>query len=71
MGVGSDLAGSVRVPAHFSGIYSLKCSSGRWPKSGIDSAGPGQEGVPSVLSPMARSMEDLTYFTKNVVRMQP
>lgn len=71
VGVGSDLAGSVRVPAHFSGIYSLKCSSGRWPKTGIGSAGPGQEGVPSVLSPMARTMADLSYFTKSVVQMQP
>jgi Asp-tRNA(Asn)/Glu-tRNA(Gln) amidotransferase A subunit family amidase len=71
VGVGSDLAGSVRVPAHFSGIFSLKCSSGRWPKTGIGSAGPGQEGVPSVLSPMARTMEDLTYFTRSVVQMQP
>lgn len=67
VGVGSDLAGSVRVPAHFSGVFSLKCSSGRWPKTGIGSAGPGQEGVPSVLSPMARTVEDLTYFTRSII----
>lgn len=29
IGIGSDVAGSVRAPAHFSGIYSLRCSTGR------------------------------------------
>jgi len=32
---------------------------------------PGQEGVPSVHSPMARTLEDLEYFWKAVVGMQP
>jgi len=71
IGIGSDLAGSVRIPAHFSGIHSLKCSTGRWPKMGVDSTGPGQEGIPSVLSPMARTLDDLIYFTKAVISMRP
>ncbi|KAK1755200.1 amidase signature domain-containing protein [Echria macrotheca] len=71
IGVGSDVAGSVRVPAHFSGCYSLRCSTGRWPKAGICTSMPGQEGVPSVYSPMARTLGDLTYFTRAVVSMQP
>ncbi|KAB8304158.1 hypothetical protein EYC80_003577 [Monilinia laxa] len=48
IGIGSDVAGSVRVPAHFSGIYSLRCSTGRWPKNGMCTSMPGQEGIPSV-----------------------
>jgi len=71
IGVGSDVAGSVRVPAHFAGCYSLRCSTGRWPKAGICTSMPGQEGVPSVYSPMARTLGDLTYFTKAVVGMRP
>jgi len=71
IGVGSDVAGSVRVPAHFSGCYSLRCSTGRWPKAGICTSMPGQEGVPSVYSPMARTLDDLTYFTRAVVGMAP
>lgn len=67
IGVGSDVAGSVRAPAHFSGCYSLKCSTGRWPKAGIQTSMPGQEGVPSVYSPMARTLGDLRYFTKAVL----
>lgn len=71
VGIGSDVAGSVRVPAHFSGCYALRCSTGRWPKAGIDSSTLGQEGVPSVFSPMARTLSDLIYFTRSVIQMQP
>ena len=71
IGVGSDVAGSVRVPAHYSGCYSLRCSIGRWPKMGINTSMPGQEGIPSVFSPMARTLDDLTYFTKSLIQMKP
>lgn len=71
IGIGSDVAGSVRVPAAWSGIYSLRCSTGRWPKAGIRTSMPGQEGVPSVCSPMARTLNDLTYFTRSIIQMQP
>ncbi|KAI0384223.1 amidase [Hypomontagnella monticulosa] len=71
IGIGSDVAGSVRAPAHFSGVYSLRCSTGRWPKVGFSTSMPGQEGVPSVYSPMARTLNDLTYFTRAIVGMQP
>ena len=71
IGVGSDVAGSVRVPAHYSGCYSLRCSTGRWPKLGIHTSMPGQEGVPSVYSPMARTLDDLAYFTRAVMGMRP
>ncbi|KAM0329168.1 hypothetical protein ACHAQA_004465 [Verticillium albo-atrum] len=71
IGIGSDVAGSVRVPAHFSGCYSLRCSTGRWPKLGFKTSMAGQEGVPSVFSPMARTLNDLTYFTRSIVEMKP
>ncbi|KAM3480286.1 hypothetical protein MY8738_005038 [Beauveria namnaoensis] len=71
IGVGSDVAGSVRCPAHFSGIYSLKCSTGRWMKLGTRTSMPGQDGIPAVHSPMARTLNDLTYFTRSVIQMKP
>lgn len=40
-------------------------------KSGVRTSMPGQEGVPSVLSPMARTLDDLTYFTRAFVSMEP
>ncbi|RHZ66263.1 hypothetical protein CDV55_102043 [Aspergillus turcosus] len=71
IGIGSDVAGSVRVPAAWSGIYSLRCSTGRWPKAGVSTSMAGQEGVASVFSPMARTLNDLTYFTRAIIGMQP
>ncbi|KAL2432144.1 Amidase 1 [Exophiala dermatitidis] len=71
IGIGSDVAGSVRAPAAWSGINSLRCSTGRWPKMGMNTSMPGQEGIPSVFSPMARTLDDLTYFTKSFIGMKP
>ncbi|KAK5110631.1 hypothetical protein LTR62_005670 [Meristemomyces frigidus] len=71
IGIGSDVAGSVRAPAHYSGCYSIRCSTGRWPKLGVNTSMPGQEGIASVFSPMARTLKDLTYFTRTFIQMQP
>jgi len=71
IGVGTDVAGSVRVPAAWSGVYALRCSVGRFPKAGCRTSMPGQEGVVAVYSPMAKSMEDLRYFMKSIVEMKP
>jgi Asp-tRNA(Asn)/Glu-tRNA(Gln) amidotransferase A subunit family amidase len=71
IGIGSDVAGSVRAPAAWSGINSIRCSTGRWPKVGVNTSMPGQEGIPSVFSPMARTLDDLTYFTKSFIQMKP
>ena len=71
IGVGSDVAGSVRAPAHFSGCYSIRCSTGRWPKGGVNTSMPGQEGIPSVFSPMAWTLDALTYFTRSLIQMRP
>ncbi|KAI4618907.1 hypothetical protein J4E83_005858 [Alternaria metachromatica] len=71
IGIGSDVAGSVRAPAHFSGCYSIRCSTGRWPKVGMNTSMSGQEAIPSVFSPMARTLNDLTYFTRSFIQMKP
>ena len=71
IGIGSDVAGSVRAPAAWSGINSLRCSTGRWPKVGMNTSTHGQEGIPSVFSPMARTLDDLTYFTRSLIGMEP
>lgn len=71
IGVGTDVAGSVRLPAHFSGCYALKCSTGRFPKLGNTTSMSGQEGIPAVYSPMARTLTDLDYFLKSIISMKP
>jgi Asp-tRNA(Asn)/Glu-tRNA(Gln) amidotransferase A subunit family amidase len=58
-GIGSDGGGSVRVPAHFSGICGLKPTPGRIPATGHwpDSLGP--FALLGVVGPMARTVQDL------------
>ena len=41
LGIGTDIDGSVRCPAHFCGIASLKPTARRIPNSGIVSSCPG------------------------------
>lgn len=62
---GSDLAGSLRVPAHFCGIYSLKCTENMIPNTGIAPGFPKKEFNPIrymiSLGFSARSIADLKY----------
>ncbi|KAI0691847.1 amidase signature enzyme [Cytidiella melzeri] len=71
LGIGTDVAGSVRGPAHFSGIYTIKASSERFPKAGNATSIPGQIGVPAVYSPMTRTLEDLETMWRAIVSMKP
>ena len=69
--IGTDLAGSVRVPAHFCGVWSLKGSSGRFPTWGTESSMNGLEPIPIVAAPMASNLNDLQDFWKRVVASEP
>jgi amidase len=60
MGLGSDCAGSVRVPAAFCGITSLKPTSGRLPRTGHYPPSSGWIESLWQIGPMARHVEDLT-----------
>ena len=58
-GIGSDGGGSVRVPAHFSGICGLKPTPGRIPARGHSSSSDGPFSILGVVGPMARTVRDL------------
>jgi Asp-tRNA(Asn)/Glu-tRNA(Gln) amidotransferase A subunit family amidase len=69
--IGSDIAGSIRIPAHFCGFWSLKGSAGRFPSWGNRSSFPGFEAISLVVGPMATSLDDLEEFWKRVIEMKP
>jgi amidase len=59
--LGTDIGGSVRIPAHCCGVYSLKPSFGVVPQRGyLDHVGGGTTDVDiNVFGPIARSADDL------------
>ena len=59
LGLGSDIAGSLRIPAAFCGIASLKPTAGRTPDEGRLSAPLGQRAIVSQVGVLARSVADV------------
>jgi amidase len=59
--VGTDLSASIRLPAHFCGVFGLKTTERRVPLSGLIPGLPGPRPlrIMSTIGPMARTVEDL------------
>jgi fatty acid amide hydrolase len=60
LGLGNDLGGSVRIPAAFCAITSIKPTAGRTPDRCAHGLPVGQQTIVSQVGPMARHVEDLT-----------
>ena len=71
MGVGTDIGGSVRVPAAFCGSYGYRSTTLRNPYKGIVLPGEGQESIRCVASPLANSIEDINLFQSAVLDQEP
>jgi Asp-tRNA(Asn)/Glu-tRNA(Gln) amidotransferase A subunit family amidase len=70
-GIGSDGGGSIRVPAHFSGICGLKPTPGRVPATGHFPGSAGPFAYLGVVGPMARTVADVQRMFEVVAGPDP
>ncbi|KAF9885253.1 hypothetical protein FE257_000613 [Aspergillus nanangensis] len=71
IGLGSDIGGSIRVPATFNGLYGFKPSGKRVPVTGWECTMIGNDPIPAVAGPLGHSIEDLDLFFKIVSDAEP
>ena len=68
LGVGTDVAGSVRVPALCSGTYAFMPTANRVPYGRLQGAErPGVPGIEAAAGPLATSVRDINLFFKTVL----
>jgi amidase len=70
-GLGSDSGGSVRVPAHFTGICSLKPTPGRVPGRGHLPPCVGPFATLGAIGPMARTIADVALMFESLAGQDP
>ncbi|KAH7027015.1 amidase signature domain-containing protein [Macrophomina phaseolina] len=72
LGIGTDVAGSIRIPALCCGVYGFKPTAGRVPFSGQASPSPpGLPGLTPAAGPMANSLGDVELFMRAVLAARP
>ena len=70
-GVGTDIAGSIRIPSLCCGSYGFKPTSGRIPITGCPFGGEGVPGIVPSAGPLTTSFSDLSLFMKTVLEAKP
>ncbi|KAH7389993.1 amidase signature domain-containing protein [Pyrenochaeta sp. MPI-SDFR-AT-0127] len=74
LGVGTDVGGSIRIPAMCDGTYGIKPSWERIPYAGQEGGalpGAAKIGIPASAGPLAHSMRDIDLFFKAVADQKP
>ena len=73
MGVGTDVGGSIRIPAMCNGVLGFKPSVGRVPSGGQEIGqlpAAGKVGLEASVGPVARNMDDIALFMDVVERAE-
>jgi amidase len=74
LGVGTDVGGSIRIPAMCNGTFGIKPSWERIPYAGQEGGTPpaiSKLGVPASAGPLAHSMRDIELFFRAVAEKKP
>ncbi|KAF2276825.1 amidase signature enzyme [Westerdykella ornata] len=74
LGVGTDVGGSIRIPAMCNGTYGIKPSWQRMPFAGQETGAPpamAKLGIPASAGPLAHSVRDLQLFLEAVAGQEP
>ncbi|OQE81408.1 hypothetical protein PENNAL_c0041G10579 [Penicillium nalgiovense] len=70
-GFGTDIGGSVRIPAGFNSLYGIRPSAGRMPYQGAANSLDGQGTILSVIGPIAPTARSLTFLFKALLSQEP
>ncbi|KKZ66928.1 hypothetical protein EMCG_07424 [[Emmonsia] crescens] len=70
-GFGTDIGGSVRIPAVFNGLYGIRPSAGRIPYEGAANSTDGQNSIYSVIGPLATTSSGLKLLFQSVLSQKP
>ncbi|PQE31249.1 hypothetical protein CJF32_00001847 [Rutstroemia sp. NJR-2017a WRK4] len=71
LGIGTDIGGSIRVPAISCGLHGIKPSIARLPHSGLSGTHSGMESIIGVVGPLATNLADLELFCKVLLDSEP
>lgn len=71
VGFGTDIGGSIRIPAAFNGLYGIRPSTGRLPYQGMANSLDGQNTILSVVGPLGTSVGALKLVIQGILSQQP
>ncbi|KAF2667159.1 acetamidase [Microthyrium microscopicum] len=71
IGFGTDIGGSIRIPAAFNGLFGIRPSFGRLPYVGAANSMPGQNTIPSVCGPLAPTARSIKLMMQAALTQEP
>lgn len=71
LGVGTDIGGSIRIPASFNNVYGLRPTALRNPVFGLNGISAGQESIRGCIGPLGQSLDDIWTFQRALLDQRP